>query len=92
MQNKEKKTVWIEVKSVTLSRNNFIAEFPDTVTVRGTKQLEQLRLKLNNGDLVYTVYIIQRNDINYFKSIHHFLIIYCKSRLFLLNSVDYIPF
>ena len=67
LQNKEKKTVWIEVKSVTLSRNNFIAEFPDTVTVRGTKQLEQLRLKLNNGDLVYTVYIIQRNDINYFK-------------------------
>ena len=33
---------YVEVKSVTLSRENGVAEFPDAVTSRGTKHLQEL--------------------------------------------------
>lgn len=67
LENKRKKNIWIEVKSVTLSRIKHVAEFPDTITHRGTKQLEQLESVINKGDKVYIIYLIQRENINYFK-------------------------
>ena len=67
LEDPKRKNIWIEVKSVTLSRSKNVAEFPDTVTARGKKQLEQLSPLIAKGDIVYTVYLIQREDVNYFR-------------------------
>ena len=63
--NKEK--CFLEVKNVTLVRKNNIAEFPDAVTSRGTKHLEQLVLAKKKGYESYILYLVQRNDCKAFK-------------------------
>ena len=63
--NKEK--CFIEVKNVTLSRKKGIAEFPDAVTIRGTKHLKELVLAKKKGYESYILYLIQRNDCEYFE-------------------------
>lgn len=67
LKKNKKNTIWIEVKNVTLSRNKNIAEFPDSITKRGKKQLEQMQSLLYKGDSVYVIYLIQRNDVNCFQ-------------------------
>ena len=57
-----KEEVYIEVKNVTFSRKEGIAEFPDSVTQRGTKQLLDMKSLLIKGDRVIIVYLIQIND------------------------------
>jgi len=63
--NKEK--CFIEVKNVTLNRENKVAEFPDSPTSRGTKHLNDLALAIQKGFKSYILYIIQRNDCKSFK-------------------------
>jgi len=56
---------YVEVKSVTLKRpgkSNRVAEFPDSVTVRGTKHLQQLSNQVANGDRGMMFYLVQRED------------------------------
>ena len=62
--NKEK--CFVEVKNVTLSRKNKIAEFPDSPTARGIKHLNDLRLSKKKGFKAYILYLIQRNDCESF--------------------------
>ena len=62
-----KKKCFVEVKNVTLSRKNEIAEFPDSPTERGIKHLQELCLAKKNGFESYIFYLIQRNDCNSFK-------------------------
>lgn len=57
---------YVEVKNVHLLRNN-VAEFPDSVTARGKKHLEELSHIVKNGERAVMVYIIQRNDAKGFK-------------------------
>ena len=59
--NKNQKS-FIEVKNVTLSRKKGIAEFPDAVTARGFKHIEELLKASNQGYKIYLIFIIQRND------------------------------
>ena len=66
VSNKNKK-YFIEVKNVTLSRKTGIAEFPDAVTTRGLKHIKELLKASDKGYEIYLLYIIQRNDCNYFK-------------------------
>ncbi len=58
---------FIEVKNVTLSRNKNIAEFPDSVTQRGTKQLLQLQDILKQGNRAVVFFLVQREDCKYLK-------------------------
>ena len=57
---------FIEVKNVTLSRNKGIAEFPDTVTSRGAKHINELIKASENGFEIYIAFIIQREDCEKF--------------------------
>jgi len=63
--NKEK--CFLEVKNVTLVRNDKIAEFPDAVTSRGTKHLKELITAKKKGYDSYILYLIQREDCKSFK-------------------------
>ena len=58
---------FLEVKNVTLKKNNNIAEFPDAVTTRGTKHLYELCNAHKKGFQCYILYLIQREDCKSFK-------------------------
>jgi len=58
---------FLEVKNVTLVREKKIAEFPDAITSRGTKHLNELCNAIKKGYQSYILYLIQREDCNYFK-------------------------
>ena len=63
--NKEK--CFLEVKNVTLSRKDKIAEFPDAITSRGTKHLKELIIAKQRGFQSYILYLIQREDCKSFR-------------------------
>ena len=66
INNKNKKT-FIEVKNVTLFRNEDIAEFPDAPTSRGTKHLKTLIDASKNGFKSYLLFLVQIENMKYFK-------------------------
>ncbi len=49
---------YVEVKSVTLSRQNSLAEFPDSVTKRGTKHLVELASMVRAGHRSVMLYLV----------------------------------
>ena len=53
---------YVEVKSVTLSRQSGLAEFPDSVTARGTKHLGELAQMTREGHRAVLFYLVQRTD------------------------------
>ena len=57
----------LEVKNVTLLRNNSIAEFPDAITSRGTKHLNELINAQKKHFQSCILYLIQRQDCKGFK-------------------------
>jgi sugar fermentation stimulation protein A len=57
----------IEVKNVTLTRENKIAEFPDSITSRGTKHLIKLVDSMKNKYDPYVLFLTQIQGIEYFK-------------------------
>ncbi len=61
------KGIFIEVKNVTLSRFKNIAEFPDAVTERGLKHINELLTAKKKGFDVYLAFVIQREDCKKFK-------------------------
>ena len=63
--NKEK--CFLEVKNVTLLREKKIAEFPDAITERGTKHLNELCNAKKKGYQSYILYLIQRENCDSFK-------------------------
>ena len=62
---------WVEVKNVHLRRDswerNGTAEFPDSVTVRGSKHIEDLVDQIKIGDKSVLIFLIQRMDCKDFK-------------------------
>lgn len=60
------KQCFMEVKSVSLLRQNNLAQFPDAITQRGNKHLEDLQLVSKQNMKAINLYIIQRNDANKF--------------------------
>ena len=53
---------YVEVKSVTLSRQRGLAEFPDSVTARGAKHLGELANMVAQGHRAIMFYLVQRTD------------------------------
>jgi sugar fermentation stimulation protein A len=53
---------FVEVKSVTLSRQPGLAEFPDSVTRRGTTHLRELTEVARAGRRAVMLYLVQRTD------------------------------
>ena len=66
LTQKNKKT-FIEVKNVTLSREKQIAEFPDAITSRGLKHIQELLKANKQGYEIYLLFVIQRNDCRKFE-------------------------
>ena len=63
----KKNKAFIEVKNVTLSRQKEIAEFPDSVTIRGLKHLNELIKASKKNYKIFILYLIQRDDCKIFK-------------------------
>ena len=59
--NKKNRT-FIEVKNVTLSRKKGLAEFPDAITTRGLKHINELVKASKKNYKIFILYLIQRND------------------------------
>ena len=57
----------IEVKNVTLTRKNKIAEFPDAITSRGTKHLIKLVDSMKKKYDPYVLFLTQIQGIEYFR-------------------------
>ena len=57
----------LEVKNVTLLRDNKVAEFPDAVTSRGSKHLKMLINSIKKGYKPYVLFLTQIQNINEFK-------------------------
>jgi len=57
----------LEVKNVTLLRDNNVAEFPDAVTLRGSKHLKMLINSIKKGYKPYVLFLTQIQNINKFK-------------------------
>ena len=56
------KDIYVEVKSVTLCRTNGLAEFPDSVTARGTKHLHELAQMARAEHHAVMFFLVQRTD------------------------------
>ena len=57
---------FVEVKNVTLVRKPKVAEFPDAITSRGAKHIQELIKSSKKGYEIYIAFIIQREDCNQF--------------------------
>ena len=62
----KKTKIFIEVKNVTLSRKKGLAEFPDSVTARGLKHINELIKASKKNYEIYILYLIQREDCKTF--------------------------
>jgi sugar fermentation stimulation protein A len=57
---------YVEVKNVHLMRRPGLAEFPDSVTKRGAKHLDELAAMVAAGKRAAMLYLVQRNDARSF--------------------------
>ena len=64
---KKKQKSFVEVKNVTLFRNKNTAEFPDSVTSRGSKHLLTLIDAIKKGYKTYLLFLVQIQNMEYFK-------------------------
>ena len=67
LTQKSNQKSFIEVKNVTLFRNSHTAEFPDAPTARGIKHLLTLIDAINKGYKAYLLFLVQIQNMKYFK-------------------------
>ena len=56
------KACYLEVKNVHLVRRPGLHEFPDSVTARGKKHLNEMMAMIDQGHRAVMLFVIQRND------------------------------
>ncbi len=66
LEDPDKGRAYVEVKNVTLMREPGLAEFPDAVTSRGAKHLEELADMVADGHRAVMVYLVNRPDCDRF--------------------------
>jgi sugar fermentation stimulation protein A len=66
LEDPKKGRCYVEVKNVHLVRTPGLAEFPDSVTERGVKHLEELAQMVRDGHRAVMVYLVQRADADRF--------------------------
>ena len=64
---KNNQKTFVEVKNVTLSRKDKLAEFPDAVTTRGSKHLKTLIEATKKGYKTYLLFLVQIQGVTDFK-------------------------
>ena len=64
---KDNQKTFVEVKNVTLSRKDKLAEFPDAVTTRGSKHLKTLIAATKKGYKTYLLFLVQIQGVTDFK-------------------------
>ena len=64
---RNKKKIFVEVKNVTLIRNEKIVEFPDAITSRGSKHLRALIDATKKGYKTYILFLVQVQGAENFK-------------------------
>ena len=64
---KNKQKTFVEVKNVTLFRDEKTAEFPDAITTRGTKHLLALIDAIKKGYKSYLIFLVQIQNMQNFK-------------------------
>ena len=62
LEAENSKPVYVEVKNVHFQRHKGIHEFPDSVTQRGAKHLDEMAREVEAGNRAAMLYVIQRND------------------------------
>jgi sugar fermentation stimulation protein A len=62
LQCAKKGLCYVEVKNVHMSRRHGLAEFPDSVTERGTKHLAEMSDMVRAGHRAVMVYLVQRGE------------------------------
>ncbi|NOX40444.1 MAG: DNA/RNA nuclease SfsA [Alphaproteobacteria bacterium] len=62
LQEPSRPDTYVEVKAVTLQRAPGLAEFPDSVTKRGTKHLYELIEMTRQGHRAVMLYVVHRTD------------------------------
>ena len=67
LQDSIKGDCFVEVKNVHMKREEKCAEFPDAVTIRGTKHLLEMIDVIEEGKRAVMLYIIQRADCDHLR-------------------------
>lgn len=83
---------YIEVKNVTLVENKFYL-FPDAVTIRGQKHLDELINVIDEGHRAVMFYVIQRSDGHSFRPAAHIDPVYAsKLKMAFDRGVEIFPY
>ncbi len=66
LESPGRRPCYLEIKNVHLMRQDGLAEFPDSVTARGARHLEDLKAEVLKGNRAVMLYVIQRTDTHVF--------------------------
>jgi sugar fermentation stimulation protein A len=66
LEGDDRPDCYVEIKNVHLMREAGLAEFPDSVTARGTKHLGELAAMVEAGYRAVMLYVVQRGDCDRF--------------------------
>ena len=66
LEDEYKPPCYVEVKSITFSRTQGLAEFPDSPSIRAAKHVTELTNMIKEGARSVMLYVVQRDDCDRF--------------------------